>query len=590
MLLTLTDVGPSLELRAHVTEAQPYSLVAVFGGVPGGPTCSTSLPGTCVEMSAPRLMGTVTTDQFGRGTLVARLPANLVVGQDYVFQAVDRLGVGLWQPGEAVLRRSTMAASTPPPGDNVLIVVWDDVGIDSVSTYGATGGANTPRLDALAATGMRFDEAWAMPICAPTRATMLTGRFPRRTGYGSNVVPPYGVNELHPDQVTLAELAHMSPWYDYQTALVGKWHLSTLASPSGLLGPERQGFDAFLGTSGNIDAEFWMGSLPPADAGYYHWQRIVNSNHYVEEHTYATVRTTDDAVTVMDSLVEPWVLVVSYNGSHSPWEPPPEALHTRGPLAVDSPIPELQRAMTEAVDTEFGRLYDHIPPDVLGRTTIVVFGDNGTKREAIVPPYDPFRGKREVYDGGVRVPFVVAGPHVAPGTVSTSLVSVADIFPTVAELTGGPVDALHAALDPGQPMAIDGLSLLPVLANPTVPVHDLLYTERFTPGGSGPYLYDRRAIRDGRYKLVYDAIVDREQFFEYLPGAVDEGPDLIVCGGGLTPEQDAARLALRAQLDARVASMPMDTSPYVDDPYNWSDGDPNRFSDGCPVVGDTAAP
>ncbi|MCA9494340.1 MAG: sulfatase-like hydrolase/transferase [Myxococcales bacterium] len=587
MFLTVTDIAPSIEMRARVTGLDPNTAVRLYGGVPGGPTCSTTLPNICLEMDTPRLLASGTADAFGRATMIVTLPSTVSIGNDFVFQAVNRTSPNVWAPSNAIHRVAAMVGPSAPPGGNVLVIMLDDVGVDSISAYGPEGGGNTPRIDALADGGVRFDNAWAMPICAPTRAAMVTGRLPRRTGYGSNVIPPDGLNELHPDQVTIGELAHITPWYEYQTALIGKWHLSTESSPSGLLGPKHQGFDVFYGTSGNIDRKFWIGPNAPQDAGYYHWQRIANSTRITEETTYATTKSTDDALAVIGGMAEPWVTVVSYNASHSPWEPPPAALHTRGPLDASSPIPELHRAMTEAMDTEIGRLLDNLPAGQLDRTTVILFGDNGTKQEAILPPYNPHRGKREVYDGGVRVPFVVSGPGVAqPGAVSAALVSVTDIFATVADITGAPMTDLRSPLDPQVPLEIDGISLLPVLADPSAQVHDVLYTERFAPGGDAPTVYDRRAVRNDRYKLVYDAIDDREQFFEYIPGAIDEGPDLIACGM-MTPALEAARVLLRARMDAMVVAMPMDTAPYVDDLENWQLGEQLYDESPAPVAGDS---
>ena len=145
---------------------------------------------------------------------------------------------------------------------------------------------------------------------------------------------------------------------------------------------------------------------------------------------------------------------------------------------------------------------------------------------------------------------------------------------------------LRSPLDPQVPLEIDGISLLPVLADPSAQVHDVLYTERFAPGGDAPTVYDRRAVRNDRYKLVYDAIDDREQFFEYIPGAIDEGPDLIACGM-MTPALEAARVLLRARMDAMVVAMPMDTAPYVDDLENWQLGEQLYDESPAPVAGDS---
>jgi arylsulfatase A-like enzyme len=230
-------------------------------------------------------------------------------------------------------------------------------------------------------------------------------------------------------------------------------------------------------------------------------------------------------------------------------------------VTTKSTQPELQRAVVEAADTELGRLLASAPPEILADTTVILMGDNGTKREAVEPPYDPLRSKRTVFEGGVRVPLVVAGPHVAArGSRSAALVEIVDLFVTVAELAGVPLVDV-AGGGSGFPLAgsevrpVDGRSLLPYLADPAAPSErDLVFVEMFEPNGSPPYTLDHTAVRDATHKLVREDGV--ETLYELVPGALDEGPDLLA--DGVSAEEQAILDALRLRLDERLASLPYD--------------------------------
>jgi arylsulfatase A-like enzyme len=241
-------------------------------------------------------------------------------------------------------------------------------------------------------------------------------------------------------------------------------------------------------------------------------------------------------------MSEPWLLQVSFNAAHEPFHvPPAELIHT--PLVEYPAKPELHRALLEALDTELGRVLDAIPDDVRSRTTIIVLGDNGTPIAATDPEDDRDRMKGTVFDGGVHVPLFVSGPLVrTPGVHTEAFAHVVDLFPTVADIVGAPAGD------------VDGVSLLPVFDDPSAQVRSTLYTERFDPGGDGPFSFDQRALRNDRFKLVVDEVCHREQLYEYVPGAIDEGPDLLLAGP-LTAEQQQAHDALRAELDETTSGL-----------------------------------
>ena len=401
----------------------------------------------------------------------------------------------------ALPRQETRAAARERP--NVLLIVADDVGTDKLAAYREHPRTpRTPRLDALAAQGILFRNAYATPLCSSTRAALLTGRHGRRNGVGA-LVRGDGKWELPLEEVTLAELLERGG-ADYASAAIGKWHLSGPHTASALRHPNLQGFEHFAGVIQNL---YFDGA--PEASNYFHYHKIVDGV-FTQVDEYATTVTTDDALAALARMPEPWFLYVAYNAAHAPLHVPPGS-----DLPAGAPKSALYDAMVENLDQEIGRLLDGIPAEPRRRTLVVFLGDNGTDPNAILPPRDPEQGKATLYEGGINVPLLVAGPGVTrPGTVSNALVHVVDVLPTVAELAG---------IDPALTgKALDGRSFARVLSEPSSPgPRRFVYSERFEPLGPGPYRVDWRAVRDERYKLIELA---GKQWFYDLHGRFDDGP------------------------------------------------------------------
>ena len=172
---------------------------------------------------------------------------------------------------------------------------------------------------------------------------------------------------------------------------------------------------------------------------------------------------------------------------------------------------------------------------MLANTTVVVLGDNGTA-SLVTTHVDRTRQKDTLYQGGIHVPMIVAGPLVSvPGRTIDKLVGAVDLFATVADIAG-------ATLDPA--VVIDSTSLVPLLVDSAAgPVRDTIYAESFGPVGPAPWSFWTRAIRDERYKLIHYG--DHDEFYD-MQGVDIEGTDLIAVG--LTAEQDIAYQALSAAL------------------------------------------
>jgi arylsulfatase B len=442
---------------------------------------------------------------------------------------------------------SDSSDAVPPPLDgppeNVLIVLLDDVGVDKVTAYGEHPDTpNTPTLDRLATDGLLFRSAYANPTCSPTRGSVLTGRHPARTGVGRWLAPWDYAWDLQDEERTLAEVLADGPGR-YDTALAGKWHLVSFQRDDPAMHPLTQGFRTHQGSLANL--KMATDDEDETERGYTYWEKSSDGQTHWEQ-DYATTDTVDDAVALLDTLEPPWLLYVSLNAPHIPAHEPPGDLLAE-PLGDDPSHPELYAAMLEAADTELGRLLDHLSDAQLETTSIFVAGDNGTPEDAITEPFDASREKGGVYENGVRVPLFALGPHVAtPGGETDALVQLTDLFSTAAELGGVPPDSLD----------VDGLSLLPILADPAARTREIVFTEGFYPPGEPPYETHDRMVRDATHKLIWkeaDGVRTRE-FFRFEPDAVDEGQDLLA-QGPLGDDDQAACDRLEQAMITTVADL-----------------------------------
>ena len=243
-----------------------------------------------------------------------------------------------------------------------------------------------------------------------------------------------------------------------------------------------------MGTVGNLKDHFALDGL---DQNHLDWEELgVNS---VERKTqWASSRQVDVAIERMGSLQEPWLIVVALSGSHDPFQPPPPDLISVPGFGVDQDEIWFNE-MVEALDTDVGRLMDATPME---RTTVMFLSDNGTQG-SVSGELDPDRVKKTVYEGGVRVPFIVAGPGIPAGVRVPDLIQVTDVFATVADLAGAP-------LTQDQVARTDSISFTPVLFGAPASPGDRQYVtaERLEPLGHGPWTLGEQMIRDREYKLI----------------------------------------------------------------------------------------
>ena len=452
----------------------------------------------------------------------------------------------------------SLALLTVLPGaatrtSNVLLIVLDDVGQDSLSLYQPGPDVpHTPTLEALAARGVLFHQVWSNPLCAPTRATILTGRYGFRTGVGTN--PGRGAsrrNTLPLTEITLPAALDLVPDSPVQHAAFGKWHLSN-GTNGGDLGPNLAGFATYAG--GSIVA--------PGPADYFDWPRCVNGQtgrcvaggqvSACVASAYKTTVTVNDALDwIQRQQGRPWLVYLALNAAHAPYQAPPAHLHQVAlPVSAGEDCPgdnarPCYVAMIEALDTELGRLLDALEPQMLAETTIVVVGDNGTPSAVRAGPRRLRGGKGTIYEGGLRVPLIIAGPQVRhPGRVSHALVNTTDLFATVFELVMGyPVQnilPLH--------LPLDAVSLVPLLHGEANTVRDFAYAERFHAPGNWR---DGQAMRTRRFKLLRFAADGREEFYNLRQDASEQHNLLLHT---LTPRQQMHLAQLRTRLAQLMAS------------------------------------
>ncbi len=428
---------------------------------------------------------------------------------------------------------------------NVLFVLLDDVGVDKVGAYGVHHQpAPTPTIDALAAEGVLFENAWTYPACSPTRAALLTGRYATRTGMGTVVDPADDDHWLLEDEVALPQMLWQAV-PRYASGVVGKWHLVGWQHPGPADHPTRQGFSAVRGTLGNLEHVYGDGAEEATSYDY--WQENTDGE-LAFSRTYVTTAQADSVLALSNELREPWFLLAAFTAPHQPFHVPPDDLTT---LEVDDAAApsQLYAAMLESADTELGRVLEGMEPDVLARTVVVVMGDNGTPGPAAIDPARTDRAKETLYDGGVNVPLIVTGPVVAePGRRSDALVHVVDLFPTLAELAGVDVSTLtrtqgeHA----GTSVTLDGTSFLPLLEDPAAEgAREYLHIDDFETNSTAPSGRNF-TVRSQGWKLIDGD--DGDSLFRYDGADYAEGTDLHDTVGH---DQDAAAAyeELKAELE-----------------------------------------
>ncbi|MEM7676144.1 MAG: sulfatase-like hydrolase/transferase [Myxococcota bacterium] len=378
------------------------------------------------------------------------------------------------------------------PANNIVLIVADDIGTDQLRMYGINPNAPaTPHLDALAADGQVYRQAWSNPTCSPTRASLYTGRHAFRHGVGGAITNVDTDPELQPTETTLPEVLNS---VGYTNALVGKWHLGDVnAEANPCLAPSVHGWSVF------------RGDVAAAVPDHYDWPKCIDASSVASNTWSATDNVNDALAFIRNHTQGPFMLTVAFNVPHTPWQIPPSGFVSSGRCPASGRVTVLNRdcyrAMIENMDSEIGRLLAGIDPQT---TTVMFVGDNGTPIQGVARgTYPPNQAKGSIYEGGVRVPMIIRGPQVTDRGWVEAPVNVLDLFATSIDLAG-------ASLPPN--LQVDAVSLRPYFsAKSRPPLKNTVYTEGFM-GSDDCSFGDAAAIRNARYKLVRISCVKDELY------------------------------------------------------------------------------
>ncbi len=470
------------------------------------------------------------------------------------------------------------AVETAAKKPNFVFILIDDMGWTDVGCFGSKF-YQTPNIDKLAAQGMRFTDAYAAcPVCSPTRASIMTGKYPARlhlTDYipgdqasegkpwgSEKFIAPEFEQQLPLQEVTIAEALKQ---VGYATCYLGKWHLGTEE-----FYPDKQGFDSNIGGSDR-------GSPPSYFYPYGRGERSLPGLEEGRQGEYLTDRLTDEAIRFIEGNKDkPFFLYLAHYAVHKPIQAKRELIakyagKLRGQevtagadyraeknfsvtkLKQDDPM---YAAMVESVDESVGRVMDKLAESGMEENTIVIFvSDNGglsTHGVGSVPTSNmPLRaGKGWLYEGGIREPMIVRWPGVVkPGSSCPEAVTSTDFYPTILEMAGMPLEPEHHK---------DGRSLVSLLKGEGKIGREAIYWHypHYHSSGSRP----SGAVRAGRFKLIEWYEDDRIELYD-LEKDVGEMNDLAY----KMPEKAAAmREMLHSWLRSVGASMPVKLNPHYD--------------------------
>lgn len=440
-----------------------------------------------------------------------------------------------------VLSFATMSSAQATKRPNVILIITDDQGYGDL---GITGNPHvlTPNIDQLATESIRFTDFYVSPVCAPTRSSLMTGRYSLRTGIRDTY---NGGAIMSPNEVTIAEMLQQA---NYQTGIFGKWHLGD-NYPSR---PSDQGFDESLihlsggmGQVGDITTYF-RGNQSYFDPVLWH-------NNQTEAYEgYCSDIFTDEAITFIEKNKDgPFFCYLSFNAPHTPLQVPDQyyALYrdidpATGFAGDERPFSDMTLkdkedarkvyAMVTNIDDNIGKLLHKLDELQIADNTLIIFmTDNGPQQTRYVGGMRGLKGN--VYQGGVRVPFFLRYPSLFDE--STDIPTTAahiDILPTLAKLCSVPLPSGRI---------IDGRSLVPLLTKENGDWSDrslfFYWTRRY------PELYNNIALRRGNYKLVgktdYTAAVTDFELFHIASDPYEQT--------NIVHESEQIAQALKEELD-----------------------------------------
>ena len=361
-----------------------------------------------------------------------------------------------------------------PP--NIVVILADDLGWGDVGWHNSE--IKTPHLDRLAESGAKLEQFYVQPVCSPTRAALMTGRYPMRYGLQVGVIRPTNEFGLATDERTLAEALREAGYF---TAICGKWHLGE-RRPEYL--PLRRGFDHHYG--------HYLGAIDyythDRDGGL-DWHR---NGKPIREEGYSTDLLATESVRLIReyNTSKPLFLYVPFNAVHSPFQPPKEERFTEPYKHMSSPRCDYA-AMTASMDENIGRILTAIKEKGIEDNTIVFFcSDNGGPNPQRITSNGPLReGKFKLYEGGVRVAACISFPgKIKPKSTVMQPMHIVDLYPTFIGLAGGSLK---------QDKPLDGLDMKDALLNDKTVEREILHNATVFTG----------ALRQGDWKIVINGQV-----------------------------------------------------------------------------------
>ena len=376
---------------------------------------------------------------------------------------------------------------------NVVVILADDLGAGDLSSFGAKD-LQTPNIDRLVADGIRFDRFYAnSPVCSPTRAALMTGRYPDRVGVPGVIrtQPEDNWGYLSPQATLLPKVLHRA---GYHTALVGKWHLGL--TPPNL--PNDRGFDHFHGFLGDMMDDYLTHRRHGNNYMRLDRREIDPPGHATDLFTNWAV----DYIRDRSKQRDPFFLYLAYNAPHVPVQPPDNYLERAKRRGLDDRRARLA-ALIEHLDAGVGQVIAALKASGAYENTLIVFtSDNGGQVSAGASN-GPLRGaKEDMYEGGIREPMCAVWPgHIRGGSRTERVALTMDLFPTICEVAGA---------QPPQPL--DGVSLLPDLTGEQRTDDRTLYWVR-REGGPRYQGLTIEAVRKGDWKLVHNSPFEPLQLF-----------------------------------------------------------------------------
>ncbi len=369
--------------------------------------------------------------------------------------------------------RSSKATAEPP---NIILIMADDLGYGDISCYGSKK-IRTPNIDDLARGGLKFTDYHSnCPVCSPTRAALLTGRYQQRCGIeGVVTAARHRHTGMALEEVTFAEVLKRS---GYATGIFGKWHVGYNVE----FNPARQGFDEFIGyVSGNVDYHSHIDQ-----AGFDDWWKNLQK---VPEEGYCTDLINKHGVDFIERHKDgPFCLYLPHEAPHYPYQgrqDPPERLSggRKGKKAKGPEITRAYKEMVEVMDEGIGRIVETLRRLGLERKTFIFFcSDNGATKNGSNGVLAGYKGS--LWEGGHRVPAVAYWPgRIKAGTTTDQTTIGMDLFATMMSIAG--------AKQPAS-LKLDGVDLLPMLTEGTrLPKRTLFWRYR-----------KEKAVRKGPWKLL----------------------------------------------------------------------------------------